>query len=53
MIEEEVGPKASARDVRLEVISFDTLLVDVARQYKANLIIRGLRLPAILNMKRK
>ena len=43
MIEEEVGPKAAARDVRLEVISFDTLLVDVARQYKANLIIRGLR----------
>ena len=29
--------------MRLEVISFDTLLVDVARQYKANLIIRGLR----------
>ena len=43
MIEEEVGPKAAARDVRLEVISFATLVVDVARQYKANLIIRGLR----------
>ena len=43
MIEEELGPMAAARDVRLEVISFDTLLVDVARQYKANLIIRGLR----------
>jgi len=43
MIEEEVGPKAAARDVRLEVISFDTLLVNVARQCKANLIIRGLR----------
>ena len=36
MIEEEVGLKAAARDVRLEVISFDTLPVDVARQYKAN-----------------
>lgn len=43
MIEEEVGPKAAARDVRLEVISFDTLLVDVARRYNASLIIRGLR----------
>ena len=43
MIEEEVGPKAAARNVRLEVISFEALLVDVARQYKANLIIRGLR----------
>ena len=43
MIEEELGPIAKARDVRLEVISFDTLLVDVARKYKANLIIRGLR----------
>lgn len=43
MIEDEVGPKAAARNVRLEVISFDKLLVDVAREYNAKLIIRGLR----------
>lgn len=43
MIEDEVGPKAAARNVRLKVISFDKLLVDVAREYNAKLIIRGLR----------
>lgn len=46
MIEEEIGPMAAARSVRLDVTSFDSLLVDAARQHDARIIIRGLRTAA-------
>ncbi len=43
MIDSEMGPIAKKMNVELSVISFEGLLVDVARQHGANLIIRGLR----------
>ena len=46
MIESEMGPIAKTMGVELSVTSFEGLLVDVARQQGANLIIRGLRTAA-------
>ena len=46
MIEAETGDVAKAQGVALEVIAFDELLVDVARQNGANIILRWLRTAA-------
>ena len=46
MIEAETGSYAKQMGVALEVISFDELLVDVARKQGANIIVRGLRTAA-------
>jgi pantetheine-phosphate adenylyltransferase len=46
MIESEMGPIAKTMGAELSVTSFEGLLVDVARQQGANLIIRGLRTAA-------
>ncbi len=46
MIESEMGPIAKTMGTELSVTSFEGLLVDVARQQGANLIIRGLRTAA-------
>ncbi len=46
MIGEEISPLAKKQGVELEVVSFDGLLVDVARQYGATIIVRGLRTAA-------
>jgi pantetheine-phosphate adenylyltransferase len=46
MIEAETGGVAKQKGVDLEVIAFDELLVDVARQNGVNIILRGLRTAA-------
>jgi len=46
MIDSEMGPIAKAVGAELSVISFEGLLVDVAQQNGASLIIRGLRTAA-------
>ncbi|MDC0147794.1 pantetheine-phosphate adenylyltransferase [Alphaproteobacteria bacterium] len=46
MIETEMSPIAKQMGVDLQVVSFDGLLVDVAREHGASLILRGLRTAA-------
>lgn len=46
MIEAEIGPLAKEKGVEMVVISFQELLVDVARKHGANIIVRGLRTAA-------
>ena len=46
MIEAETASVAKEKGVALEVVSFSELLVDVARQHGANIIVRGLRTAA-------
>ena len=46
MIEMEMSPIAKQMGVDLQVVSFDGLLVDVAREHGASLILRGLRTAA-------
>ncbi len=46
MIEAETASVAKEKGVALEVVSFNELLVDVARQHGANIIVRGLRTAA-------
>lgn len=43
MLEAEIGPLAKAKGVEIQVISFKDLLVKVAAETGATLIIRGLR----------
>ena len=46
MIETEIGPLAKQMGVEMQVISFSDLLVDVARDNGAHIILRGLRTAA-------
>ncbi len=46
MIEAETASVAKDKGVVLEVVSFNELLVDVARKHGANIIVRGLRTAA-------
>ena len=46
MIETEIRPLAESAGAELEVIEFDGLLVDVARQHGASIVLRGLRTAA-------
>ncbi len=43
IIKSHIAPLAKKAGVNLSVISFDGLLVDVARTHKASIIVRGLR----------
>lgn len=43
MLRREVGPLAQASGTQIEVVTFDNLAVDMARQHDASVIIRGLR----------
>ncbi len=46
MIETEIGPLAKELGVEMQVVSFQDLLVDVARAHGADIILRGLRTAA-------
>jgi pantetheine-phosphate adenylyltransferase len=43
LLRDVVGPIAKSADVAIDVITFDGLVVDAARQHNATLIVRGLR----------
>ena len=43
MLREVCGPALKARNVELEVVTFNDLAVDAARRHGATLIVRGLR----------
>ncbi|MDQ0327093.1 pantetheine-phosphate adenylyltransferase [Rhodopseudomonas julia] len=43
LIEEVAGPLAESSEVTLEVLSFDNLVVDLAQEVGATILIRGLR----------
>jgi pantetheine-phosphate adenylyltransferase len=43
LLRDVVGPIAKSADVSIDVITFDGLVVDAARQHNATLIVRGLR----------
>lgn len=46
MIDAEIGPLAKQKGVEMQVISFQDLLVQVARDHGAHIILRGLRTAA-------
>lgn len=43
MIDAEIGPLAKQKGVEMQVVSFQELLVQVARDHGAHIILRGLR----------
>jgi len=43
LVKDQVGPLARANGVAIDVVSFDTLLIDFARACGARVIVRGLR----------
>lgn len=43
MIDAEIGPLAKQKGVEMQVVSFQDLLVQVARDHGAHIILRGLR----------
>lgn len=46
MIDAEIGPLAKQKGVEMQVVSFQDLLVQVARDHGAHIILRGLRTAA-------